>query len=409
MQVTYIAFTKIRGGAAKAAVRFQNLLKDSNISSIFFAIEDNNNSNPIYYRITHFIVWVVSQILTRLQKSTNPTKYSLNIFGSAYIKKKIRNSDLLHVHWINNETLAIKDFKLLSSKSVITLHDEWFYCGAEHHALDNESYNRVTNGYTKENKNVTGLDINRYIWNYKLKYYTNLKDVIFTVPSTWMKNRAKGSILLKNHDIRVVPNPINIDVFKKINGNLIAGINKDDFVITFGAVNGSASKIKGFDLLLESIEFFTKSISSTNNVKIIVFGGKEKRESSISGIKTLELGHISSEIELAEIYSQSSIVVVPSRVESFGQVAAESLSCQTPVLAFNTSGLTDIVIHKENGFLAEPFSTASFTEGLLWLYNLTQEKRLTLGLIGREHVIQKFSNKVVREQLISIYKELELN
>jgi len=147
-------------------------------------------------------------------------------------------------------------------------------------------------------------------------------------------------------------------------------------------------------------------MDSLVNVKIIIFGGKDKCHGSMFGIKTIELGHIYSETELAQIYSCSSITVVPSRAESFGQVAAESLSCETPVLSFNCTGLTDIVKHKDNGFLATPYESSSLCEGLLWLYKLDESKRLQLGVSGREHVINKFGNTVIAAQFMAIYKEL---
>jgi len=195
MKITFIAFTSIRGGAAKAAVRVKSLLSHLDCDTTFVTIEGSKNTIPFYSKAIHYVAWVVSLLATKLQRQDNTTKYSLNIFGSHYIKTEVKRSKILHVHWINNETLSIKDFILFSNKSVITLHDEWFYCGAEHHALDSKSYDRVVHGYIKDNKNVKGLDINRLVWQYKKKYYPFVNNVIFTVPSTWMKSRAENSYL----------------------------------------------------------------------------------------------------------------------------------------------------------------------------------------------------------------------
>ena len=186
----------------------------------------------------------------------------------------------------------------------------------------------------------------------------------------------------------------------------IEGIEPEDFVITFGAIAGGASGIKGFDLLIEAVGIFSEFIGSLQKIKIITFGGKQKKSDTMFGIKSIELGHISYENELARIYSLSSVTIVPSRAESFGQVAAESLSCETPVIAFNYSGLTDIVKHKDNGYLAEPFKPHSLAEGMLWFYSLSDEEKVQVGKSGREHVLEVFSEEVIGGQLISIYKEL---
>lgn len=404
MKIVFVAFTSMRGGAGKAAIRIKNCIQNLNCETTFVSIENKISAR---YKVMHFIVWVFSHLVTKLQRKNKDSKYSLNIFGSNYIRREVKRAKLLHIHWINNETLSIKDFSLLSNKSVITLHDEWFYCGAEHHALDDKSYMRVVNGYTESNKNVKGCDINRWIWQLKKKHYTSLNDVIFTVPSSWMKHRAEKSYLLQDKDIRIVPNPINTDTFRNDQTDFsIENIETGDFVIIFGAIDGGASVIKGFDLLTEAVQIFAKSVDSLKNIKIITFGGKHKQTSTMFGIKCIEIGHISSEKELAHIYSISSVTIVPSRAESFGQVAAESLSCETPVIAFNYSGLTDIVKHKDNGYLAEPFKPDSLAAGILWFYSLSDEEKSHIGISGRKHVLESFSEEVIGKQLISIYKEL---
>ena len=70
-------------------------------------------------------------------------------------------------------------------------------------------------------------------------------------------------------------------------------------------------------------------------------------------------------------------------VESFGQVAAEALSCSTPVVSFNTSGLKDIVIHNHTGMVAESFSATSLCDQIVELINKSSEDRLKMGKNGR--------------------------
>ena len=51
-----------------------------------------------------------------------------------------------------------------------------------------------------------------------------------------------------------------------------------------------------------------------------------------------------------KLYSLADVTIVPSKMEVLGQTALESLACGTPVVAFNNTGLSDIIIHKKNGY-----------------------------------------------------------
>ena len=57
--------------------------------------------------------------------------------------------------------------------------------------------------------------------------------------------------------------------------------------------------------------------------------------------------------DLPEVLQTLSVVVVASVVESFGRAALEGMAAGVPVLAVRAGGLTEIVEHGVNGFLAE--------------------------------------------------------
>lgn len=65
--------------------------------------------------------------------------------------------------------------------------------------------------------------------------------------------------------------------------------------------------------------------------------------------------------KLAEIYRAADLMIFPSRFDTFSCVVLESLSCGTPVVAYNTKGPRDILGRGDCGYLAEtPEEMAGF-------------------------------------------------
>jgi glycosyltransferase involved in cell wall biosynthesis len=98
------------------------------------------------------------------------------------------------------------------------------------------------------------------------------------------------------------------------------------------------------------------------------------------------------------------VTIVPSRVEAFGQVAAESLACETPVIAFNNSGLADIVQHEKSGLLVEPFDVDALAFAIVRILSMSISDRHEMGKVGRKFIQEKFSQNTVVEQWKKTYQ-----
>ncbi|NOQ77308.1 MAG: glycosyltransferase [Methylococcaceae bacterium] len=234
-------------------------------------------------------------------------------------------------------------------------------------------------------------------------------DLIYTVPSNWMLSRAQQSLILKDSDVRLLPNPIDTDKFYRLSQSEIdqfrrsMEFSEDDIVLAFGAVGGKSSYLKGAHLLDEALEILSKNDDVCDKkVKLIDFGSKFQGESFTHGFRNISLGYISEQSTLALLYSSVDCVVVPSLVESFGQVAAEALACETPVISFNYSGLVDIVLDGETGLTAKPYSAQSLADKIKKFILLERTKRKKLGSNGRKHIVKNFSYPIIAK----IYKDI---
>jgi glycosyltransferase involved in cell wall biosynthesis len=404
-KLIFISYSLGKGGAAIAAYNFLTLAKGMLGYEIQSVSQDSAG-------LIHYLKRVVCWILGKLQKDNNPTKHSLNLFSYPPVLQIFRKEkgSMFHIHWINNDTLSIKDFKKIPAGSILTLHDEWLYCGAEHYYKTDDPILDFVGGYKREKKGLSGINWNYFIWRKKCSTLQGRKDLIFTVPSTWMLERAKRSQILKKSTVVLLPNSIDTKVFSPAaNESILAfrsslSIAENDVVISFGAIDGTKNFLKGHQILSEALGLLEKKLSSSEKkgLTFLSFGGKQKGKYLINGFPVISLGHIDSKPDLALMYSSSDVVVVPSLIESFGQVAAEALATETPVICFKVSGLLDIVEESRSGLLAEPYLASSLADQLENLIRMPRSARKTMGKNGREHVVRNFSREVIAIKYLEV-------
>ncbi|HKK83580.1 MAG TPA: glycosyltransferase family 4 protein, partial [Atribacterota bacterium] len=121
---------------------------------------------------------------------------------------------------------------------------------------------------------------------------------------------------------------------------------------------GNAIAIKGIDILLNSTALNREYYKKNNiSVKIYCEGDAKKQhinfsqENDLSDIITF--GNKLEETELRNQFRSSKIVVVPSRLEALGLVGIEAIACGAFVIATDTGGIEEYIIHGENGYLFE--------------------------------------------------------
>jgi D-inositol-3-phosphate glycosyltransferase len=105
--------------------------------------------------------------------------------------------------------------------------------------------------------------------------------------------------------------------------------------------------------------------------------------------------------ELAEWYRAATVVMVPSRSESFGLVAVEAQACGTPVVAAAVGGLRTAVADGVSGVLVDSWDPDSYARVLADLVARPAAlARLSRG--AREHA-SRFGWNVTVDQLLNLY------
>lgn len=407
MKVIHVSHTHDRSGAGIAAKRihlsiFQNSKLDIQSSMrVNRLFEKNEKSiygpNHLNKLIALFKMFLERKIINFLEYKDN-NFHSLSILPNHLYKElNGRNIDLVHLHWVQHEMLSIESIGKIRKPIIWTFHDSWPYQKTSHYPL-----------FTKKlesNNQKTKLQNIVDNWCLKKKKDSWNNYIYVVCPSRWMANNVKKSKLMHKRKIKVIPNPLDTNIFKPFEINkarAILGINKKSKVILFGALDGATDPRKGFDLFKKIIKKLSKSNAE---IEVLIFGGKLAFSKYINNIPIRNLGKINDPNQLAKIYSASDLMVIPSRLESFGQTASEAHSCGTPVIAFNTSGLKDIILNEKTGFLIEKYDCEEMSRKIITLIKNTKLVK-KFGNNARKRALEKWSYNVVSNEYFKLYEEI---
>jgi glycosyltransferase involved in cell wall biosynthesis len=160
--------------------------------------------------------------------------------------------------------------------------------------------------------------------------------------------------------------------------------------------------MKGMDWLIESIHSLNAEGFS---FRVAFFGRGQIAEHLDQSIESVSLGGFDSPELLSEVYNCADLMLVPSRLESFGQTASEAQACGIPVVSFDSSGLRDIVVHKETGYRAKCYETGDLATGIRWCLS-DSDRRIQMGIAAAKRSKELFDIKNVARQYASLYSKV---
>jgi glycosyltransferase involved in cell wall biosynthesis len=171
----------------------------------------------------------------------------------------------------------------------------------------------------------------------------------------------------------------------------------------FGVVSLFSYPRKGNDLVVDALAQLDFDVEA--DIELVVFGASEPVDPPEFGFPTHYTGYLNDEESLALLYSAVDVMVVPSRYEGFGQTITESMASGTPVVAFDTTGPSEIIEHKETGYLASKFDPTNLADGIEWVL-ANPDSRSKLGDRARSVVIDEYDRLEIAKQYQDLYRSL---
>ncbi|MEH1948778.1 MAG: glycosyltransferase family 4 protein [Nostoc sp.] len=412
MKILHISTHDISGGAARAAYRLHTGLQNIGLQSQMLVQEKYSNDKTVVAPKIRLFQGIAKAKLTveslplKLYRQKKNTPFFTQWLPDRVIPKVAQiNPDIINLHWISGGFMQIETFAKLKRPLVWTLHDMWGFTGGCHVTGECDRY-KISCGACPQLSSGNEWDLSRWVWQRKVKAWKNL-NLTLVSPSSWLAECARSSSLFHNLRIEVIPHGLDTQKYRPINQHFARealNLPQDKKLILFGAIEATSDRNKGFHLLQPALQELSKS-GWKDDLEVVIFGASQPENPPDLGFKTHYLGHLHDAISLATVYSAADVMLVPSLQESFGQTASESFACGTPVVAFNATGLKDIVDHQQNGYLAKPYEVEDFAKGITWV--LENEQRLQkLSFYARDKAEQEFTLELQARRYSALFQEI---
>lgn len=406
IKICHLVSGKFSGGAARGALWLhQGLLQESVDSIILNDYADCFNYENVIqypdkcgYNITRLIRAAADRLPGYFYTHEKNTVFSAGLFGVDFTRsEEYKNSDILHLHWVNNGFVNIKHLAKVEKPIIWTFRDMWPMTGGCHYSMGCDKYIYGCGKCPILRSDVMN-DLSGFVLRRKIKYVPQKINIIGI--SDWLTKEAKKSLLYKDFNVLTISNCIDTDFFYPIFKNEAReslSIGHDKNIVLVGAQSLMGIN-KGFVDLLN--EFDKVEI----DFDVVLFGYISDKYLQKINKKYTSYGYITDDHKLRLLYSAADLFIAPSKIEAFGKTIVESLACGTPVVAYNTTGPKEIILHKKNGYLAEQNIYGSLADGIQWV--LKNKGRTDLVDTCREWATNNYSKKIIAQKYKKLYESI---
>ncbi len=291
-----------------------------------------------------------------------PFKYIQWFVKGTKLGREFSDTTIIHAHGaILNGTLAYLISKKLKVPFVVTEHT-----GPYFRILDSKLKSKIS----------------RFVFNKAAK--------VLVVSEHQKQQVLKLGIATEK--VEVSYNPVNTDTYQigtSIAKNIVFVSRLDEFkggLRTLKAFHQVTDKYPDYTLTIigegEELEAIERYVSKNNlSQKVILKGTLTKTQ-------------------IAEVFSQSSFMVFPSRHETFGLVVAEAMSCGLPVVCTNQTAPKEF-INDKNGILVQPDNV---NEIAVAMEQMIKNRGVYNSQEIRQQVVDRFGLESFGKYLTDVYK-----
>lgn len=233
-----------------------------------------------------------------------------------------------------------------------------------------------------------------------------------------ISNAVAGALAqagVRRDRIAIIPSGVDCERFAppvaqlRLEARTALQAGPDDIAI---GIVGALTPRKGHSLLLKALALAGKArlpSSGGRRPRLICFiaGAGPSRDAIITEISNLGLGETVKLMGALEdprpLLWAIDIFAMPSRMEGLGVAGLEAMACGVPVVACAAGGLREAVEHGRTGWLVAPDDAHVMADAITHLAT-KPELRASMGMMGRETVVTKFSIENMVRGTLELYR-----
>jgi N-acetyl-alpha-D-glucosaminyl L-malate synthase BshA len=305
------------------------------------------------------------------------------------IIKTVKDSklDLIHSHYaIPHAMSAYMAREIIGVPYVITLH------GSDVHTLGLDPAYRPVVKHTIENA-----------------------DAVTTV-SKFLKKKAQDELGIER-DITVIPNFIDVEQFKHLNGTRLmvesgcVSVRREEEAKELdpdAKILLHASNFRKVKRVVELIEIMRIVADHYPKVRLIIAGDGPTRievERKIEALDLCDNVHLLGvKSNMQEIMCSADVFLLNSTLEGMPLVLLEAMSCSLPVVTTPAGGIPELVRPDKDGVVTEGFEVDEYAQAIIEILD-DDALRVKIGKAGRKRVEESFSADAIVTEYEKVFKQ----
>lgn len=309
--------------------------------------------------------------------------------------------DIVHLHILHNNyihlNLLLKHLSKRNIKTVVTLHDCWYYTGGCFH-YTNVRCNKWKDscGHCVKRRQDTPAylyDASAQILRDRVKYFSAISNLTFVGCSDWVAAEISKSLLKDCGKITCIHNGFDLDVFRPRISDLKERLGLQGKFVVLGPASKWLQSINRAELI-----YFSEHLPE--DCVLLLFGCTSLSIETPANIRCY--GFTRDRDELAELYSMADVMANCSREDTLSSLNLEAQACGTPVVTYEATGSKETV----DGICGFSVETGNYRQLYDTVMYIRKKGKKSLSNQCRDYIAREFEKRTNYMKYINLYKTL---